>query len=108
MQLRTAGKLSLTSSRIGDGPAVKPRRIGRTERLSASASSKQTESCAFAPRSLRSSRLQELLDHRSHNRAQKIAVFGHHRFDLTGRPVTILSGHGSIFSWLLVAPNCLP
>ncbi len=52
--------------------------------------------------------LQELLDHRAHNRTQKLAVFGHHRFDLSGRPVILLSGHGSIFSWLFHAPNCLP
>ena len=38
--MHTAGKLSLTTIRTGDGPAVKPRRIGRNERLSASASSK--------------------------------------------------------------------
>ena len=33
---------------------------------------------------------------RAHHRAQKIAVFGYHRFDLAYCPVTILSGHGSI------------
>ena len=30
-RVRTAGKLSLTTIRTGDGPAVKPRRIGRFE-----------------------------------------------------------------------------
>src|SRR5580693_6031520 len=34
------GRCSLTTIRNGDGPAVRPRRTGRTERLSASASSK--------------------------------------------------------------------
>ena len=38
-----------------------------------------------------------MLPHRAYHRAQKIAVLSHHRFDLTGCPVTVLSGHGLIF-----------
>ena len=47
------------------------------------------------------------LDHGAHHWAQKIAIFCHPRFDLGCTPVTILSGHGSILSWLFHAPNCL-
>src|SRR5258705_10743362 len=43
-----------------------------------------------------------------HHRAQKFAIAGHHRFNLFQCPVTVLSGHGSIFSWLLFHSNRNP
>jgi hypothetical protein len=34
----------------------------------------------------------------AHHRAQKLVILSYHRFDLFKIPVTVLSGHGSIFS----------